>query len=79
VHLQDKWVGICGELGGNIKAIPALIGLGVDELSMSARTVASATRLIRSLSYQQCKEIAQQVLQCTTEEEVLACLTDMHQ
>ncbi len=78
VHLQNKWVGVCGELGGNIKAIPALIGLGVDELSMSARTVASATRLIRSLSYQQCKEIAQQVLQCTTEEEVIACLTDIH-
>ncbi|MCF7934527.1 MAG: phosphoenolpyruvate--protein phosphotransferase [Spirochaetia bacterium] len=75
VHAKGKWVGVCGELGGNLKAIPVLIGLGVDELSMSARTLSEATELIRSLSYQQCVEAAQQVLQCGTEEEVIQCLT----
>lgn len=76
VHEQGKWVGLCGELGGNLKVIPALIGLGVDELSMSARTVAAATLLIRSLSYQACQNLAKQVLQCRTEEDVETCLAE---
>lgn len=74
-HAKNKWVGLCGELGGNLRAIPALIGLGLDELSMSAQTVVEATKLIRSLSYRECQELARQVLQCSTEEEVIQCLT----
>ncbi len=50
-HAQNKWVGICGEMGGDPNAIPTLVGLGVDELSMSAPLIPQAKKIIRELNF----------------------------
>jgi phosphocarrier protein FPr len=50
-HAQGKWVGLCGELGGDLRAIPILVGLGIDELSMGASMIPDAKRKIRTLDF----------------------------
>jgi phosphotransferase system enzyme I (PtsI) len=69
-HAQGKWVGICGELGGMPLAMPALLGLGVDELSMSAQTVPEAIHTIRHVWYQNAQELAGRVLRMDEESEI---------
>ena len=69
-HAQGKWVGICGELGGMPLAMPALLGLGVDELSMSAQTVPEAIHTIRHVRYQNAQELAGRVLRMDEESEI---------
>ncbi len=64
---SGRWVGVCGELGGNLLAIPALVGLGVRELSMSARSISAATRLLSVTSMEQCRTLARSVLGLDTE------------
>jgi phosphocarrier protein FPr len=49
-HAAGKWVGVCGELGVDPQAVPILIGLGVDELSVSVPAIASVRAQIRSLT-----------------------------
>src|SRR5690625_7557290 len=49
-HKEGKWVGMCGEMAGDELAIPILLGLGLDEFSMSASSILPARSLIRSLS-----------------------------
>lgn len=61
-HKQGKWVGICGELASDAQAIPILLGLGIDELSMSSRNIALAKAQIRELNYQKCQHLAEQAL-----------------
>lgn len=58
-HAHGKWVGVCGEAGGDPAAVPILVGLGVDELSMSAPAIPRAKQIIRQLDYAQ---LQQQVL-----------------
>ncbi len=48
-HAQGKWVGVCGEMGGDPLAIPLLVGLGIDELSMNATAIPHAKQIIRAL------------------------------
>ncbi len=50
-HAHGKWVGICGELGGDPLAVPILVGLGVDELSMGAPAIPRAKQIIRGVDY----------------------------
>ena len=50
-HAHGKWVGVCGEAGGDPAAVPILVGLGVDELSMSAPAIPRAKQIIRQLNY----------------------------
>ncbi|CAC13775.1 PHOSPHOENOLPYRUVATE-PROTEIN PHOSPHOTRANSFERASE (PHOSPHOTRANSFERASE SYSTEM, ENZYME I) [Mycoplasmopsis pulmonis] len=69
-HKHGKWVGMCGEMAGNPEAIPVLLGLGLDEFSMSASNVLQSRELISRLSYQQMKELAQKALECEREQEV---------
>lgn len=52
-HAKNKWVGVCGEMGGDAKAIPLLVGLGVDELSMSAPLIPRAKEIVRGLVYEE--------------------------
>lgn len=69
-HKAGKWVGMCGEMAGDLKAIPILIGMGLDELSMNAPAILKAKELIRKVSYEGCKRIAEQVLLMATSEEI---------
>jgi phosphotransferase system enzyme I (PtsI) len=69
-HGEGKWVGMCGEMAGDLEAIPFLLGLGLDEFSMNAPSIPAAKRLIRSLSMPQAKMIAERALAMRTAEEV---------
>ncbi|MFZ0446239.1 MAG: phosphoenolpyruvate--protein phosphotransferase [Bacillus sp. (in: firmicutes)] len=69
-HNEGKWVGMCGEMAGDEIAIPILIGLGLDEFSMSATSILPARSQILKLKKEELKEAAKQVLAMGTAEEV---------
>ena len=71
-HKEGKWAGMCGEMAGEQLAAPLLLGLGLDEFSMSATSVLAQRKLIKSLSQAEMKELADQALNCCTMEEVVA-------
>jgi phosphoenolpyruvate-protein phosphotransferase (PTS system enzyme I) len=70
-HKEGKWAGMCGEMAGDEQAIPVLLGLGLDEFSMSATSILKARSQIRNLSKADMEELASEVLQMSTTEEVL--------
>lgn len=61
-HKEGIWVGMCGEMAGDQKLIPILLGMGLDEFSMSPISILPARRLIRSLKYEDAKRIADKVV-----------------
>ncbi|WP_111854111.1 phosphoenolpyruvate--protein phosphotransferase [Acinetobacter oleivorans] len=63
-HKHGKWVGICGELAADPKAVPILMGLGVDELSMSPNSIPLVKSQIRTLNYSQVQALAKRALEC---------------
>lgn len=63
-HAFKRKVGICGGLAGELPAVPILVGLGIDELSVAAPVVAAVKYTIRNLSYEQCKALADKALGC---------------
>jgi phosphotransferase system enzyme I (PtsI) len=69
-HANGKWVGMCGEMAGMQKAIPVLLGLGLDEFSMAAGLIPEAKWLIRQLNDKRLKEIAEKALSFRTAREV---------
>lgn len=71
-----KWVGVCGEMAGDISVIPLLVGLGVDELSATPACIPHVKYLIRRLRADTCRELAERALQCDTAAEVLALSRD---
>ena len=73
-HQYGKWVGVCGELGADPAAIPILVGLGVDELSVSVPAIPEVKEIIREISFDKAKEIAQKALKCKTAADVRALL-----
>jgi phosphoenolpyruvate-protein phosphotransferase len=75
-HIHGKWVGMCGELAGNPLAIPLLLGLGLDEFSMTASAIPAAKALIRILSIPQAQHIAANCLKLTDLEDVRQFLTN---
>ncbi|OWA36582.1 phosphoenolpyruvate--protein phosphotransferase [Saccharibacillus sp. O16] len=71
-HKEGKWAGMCGEMAGDSVAIPLLLGLGLDEFSMSATSILPARSQISKLSRADMKELAAKALECSTAEEVVA-------
>lgn len=71
-HAEGKWTGMCGEMAGDSTAIPLLLGLGLDEFSMSATSILPARSQISKLSAADMKEMAAKALQLGTAEEVAA-------
>jgi phosphotransferase system enzyme I (PtsI) len=69
-HDQGKWVGLCGEMAGELLAIPILLGLGLDEFSMNPPAIPFAKRLIRSIKMEKAQEVAEQALQLTSDQEI---------
>jgi phosphocarrier protein FPr len=67
---NDCWVGVCGGIAGEPMATPVLIGIGVDELSVSVPAIPSIKARVRGLSMQKCKEIAARALEMETAAEV---------
>lgn len=69
-HKQGKWAGMCGEMAGDLQAIPILLGLGLDEFSMSASSILQARELISRINFNDAQEIANKCLLADNEEEV---------
>ncbi|WDC83507.1 phosphoenolpyruvate--protein phosphotransferase [Caloramator sp. mosi_1] len=69
-HKEGKWAGMCGEMAGDERIIPVLLGFGLDEFSMSASSILKARKLITSLSYEEAKKLADEVVMCATSEEI---------
>jgi phosphoenolpyruvate-protein kinase (PTS system EI component) len=61
-HAAGKWVGLCGELAGRTEGIPILLGLGLDEFSMSAASIPAAKALLARLAVPDAQRLAQRVL-----------------
>ncbi|MCB8966092.1 MAG: phosphoenolpyruvate--protein phosphotransferase [Ardenticatenaceae bacterium] len=76
-HAAGIWVGMCGELAGKATAVPVLIGLGLDELSMSAPAVPDVKEAIRRLKLADAQRIAGDVLQLDTAQAVQTYLTNL--
>ncbi|NTW96874.1 MAG: phosphoenolpyruvate--protein phosphotransferase [Erysipelotrichaceae bacterium] len=70
-HSQGKWCGMCGEMAGDELAAPVLLGLGLDEFSMSASSILQTRKMIRSLKYKDMKIMAEKALKLSTMEEVV--------
>jgi phosphocarrier protein FPr len=69
-HAAGIWVGMCGELAGNALATPVLVGLGLDELSMSAPSIPAVKEQVRRLTLAQAQQIAVAVLKVESAEAV---------
>ncbi|WP_165857272.1 phosphoenolpyruvate--protein phosphotransferase [Marinobacter sp. JSM 1782161] len=69
-HEHGRWVGVCGELGSDPQAIPVLLGLGVDELSVTSRRVPLVKACIRNLNQSDARALAQRALQQATAADV---------
>jgi phosphoenolpyruvate-protein phosphotransferase/dihydroxyacetone kinase phosphotransfer subunit len=69
-HAAGKWAGLCGELAGQRRAIPVLLGLGLDEFSMTPRAIPEAKQIIRSLTLSEAQEVAEHALSLATVAEV---------
>jgi phosphoenolpyruvate-protein kinase (PTS system EI component) len=61
-HAANVWVGMCGEMAGDLAAIPILLGLGLDEFSMGAAAIAPAKALIRKLTLAETQSLAREAL-----------------
>ncbi|NLC96417.1 MAG: phosphoenolpyruvate--protein phosphotransferase [Erysipelotrichaceae bacterium] len=69
-HKEGKWCGMCGEMAGDIIAAPVLLGLGLDEFSMSATSILNTRKMIRSLKKSDMEKLAEEALNLDTAEEV---------
>ena len=74
-HAHNIWVGVCGEMAGDIALVPLLLGLGVEELSTAAILVPRVKRAVQSLSIPECRELVEETFKLNTPSEILArCL-----
>jgi phosphotransferase system enzyme I (PtsI) len=74
-HANDIWVGVCGEMAGDISLIPILLGLGMDELSVGAMVVPQVKRAVQSLTIAECKELVDEALKLQSSTDILTlCL-----
>lgn len=69
-HKNGILCGMCGEAAGDVKFIPLLVGLGLDEFSMNANKILKARKLITDLDFEECKQLAKKVLQLNSAEDV---------
>lgn len=69
-HAEGKWTGMCGELAGDERATLLLLGMGLDEFSMSAISVPRIKKLIRNVNYADAKALAEKALQVPTAAEI---------
>ena len=71
-HKEGKWTGMCGAMAGEEYAVPVLLGLGLDEFSMSATQILKARQMVTNLSKKEMEGLAEEALQQATAEDVLA-------
>jgi len=61
-HAHGKWVGVCGGLASEPLAVPLLLGLGIDELSVSVPAIPAIKAAVRRQNMAECRALAQEVL-----------------
>lgn len=61
-HAEGKWTGMCGELAGDTRATALLLGMGLDEFSMSGISVPHVKKLVRSINFADAKALAEEAL-----------------
>lgn len=76
-HSEGKWAGMCGEMAGDPIAIPILLGLGLDEFSMSATSILPARTQILNLSKEKIAANKDKILSMSTEEEVVEYMKEL--
>lgn len=70
-HAEGKWTGMCGELAGDERATLLLLGMGLDEFSMSAISIPRIKKIIRNTNYEDAKALAEQALAQPTADELM--------
>ncbi|MCD3351919.1 phosphoenolpyruvate--protein phosphotransferase [Clostridium botulinum D/C] len=76
-HKAGIWAGMCGEVAGDERLIPILLGMGLDEFSMSAISILPARKLISSLSLKEAEDISNRVLSLDSAEEIATLLSNL--
>lgn len=75
-HKNNIWVGMCGEMAGEVAFAPLLVGLGLDEFSVPAVNVPQIKKVIRSIDYEDAKKLSQKALLFSTGKEVEALIAE---
>lgn len=78
-HNNGKWVGLCGELAGDSLAVPLLLGLGIDEFSVTPRRIPVIKQIIRTMKLTECQVIASKARRLTSGKEVRKLLNEFSQ
>ncbi|MBD1575890.1 MULTISPECIES: phosphoenolpyruvate-protein phosphotransferase PtsI [Vibrio] len=73
-HKEGKWTGMCGELAGDERATLLLLGMGLDEFSMSGISIPRVKKIIRNSNYAEVKAMADEALAMATAAEIEACV-----
>ncbi|WGE78615.1 phosphoenolpyruvate-protein phosphotransferase PtsI [Actinobacillus equuli] len=77
-HAEGKWTGMCGELAGDVRATVLLLGMGLDEFSMSAISVPHVKKLARSINYSDAKALADEALAQPTAADIEKLVNDFY-
>jgi phosphotransferase system enzyme I (PtsI) len=79
-HAHDIWVGMCGEVAGDPLYSVLLVGLGLDELSISAYMIPEVKRIIRSITYDEAKMLVRKAMGMSTATDIRRLVADvMHE
>ena len=73
-HAHDIWVGVCGEMAGEVLFTPLLLGLGMDELSAGASLVPRVKSAVQRVTMRECRQLVEEVLELDTPAAVLCAL-----
>jgi phosphocarrier protein FPr len=73
---HERWVGVCGGIASDPQAVPLLLGLGVDEFSVSIPAIPAIKAQIRTLGLAECQKLVEQALSLGTAAEVRALVPD---
>jgi phosphocarrier protein FPr len=76
-HSHDRRAGVCGGIAGDPRAVPLLLGFGVDALSVSLPAIPAVKAQIRRLDVAACRTLAQKALYCATAAEVRALVSEL--
>lgn len=69
-HKEGKWVGMCGEMAGDLRAVPVLLGMGLDEFSMSPSSILKARKIIMDMDSNKAGRLAADILTLGTSDEI---------
>jgi len=72
IHRAGKWVGMCGEMAGEVRQLPLLLGLGLDEISVPVGNIPELKRAVRHFSLDDCKRFVSEITACRERAEIEA-------